>query len=135
MATAQRRKPPKKTSPADEGPPTPLAEGRPFLRFYHSESLRRKTLSVLGRLEQADDPTEHAEALGDLVVELMQSGMDYYLMQPLKQAKVGFVVEQSANISLACALKVVNPVLRGIIGRMGAAQLISICGSIRQLMV
>ena len=112
-----------------------MAEGKPFLRFYHSESLRRKTLSVLDSLEQAEDPTDHAEALGDLVVELMQSGMDYYFMKPLKLAKAGFVVEQSASISLACALKVVNPVLRSIIGRMGSAQLISVCGSIRQLML
>ena len=120
--------------PVAEGLP-PVAEGKPFLRFYHSESLRRKTLSVLDSLEQAEDPTDHAEALGDLVVELMQSGMDYYFMKPLKLAKAGFVVEQSASISLACALKVVNPVLRSIIGRMGSAQLISVCGSIRQLML
>ena len=135
MATVPKRSPPKRKPSTEACRPSPAEESKPFLRFYHSESLRNKTLKVLDTVEQDEDPREHGAALANLVVELMESGMDYYFMKQLKLAKVGFIVEQSASISLVCALKVVAPVLRGIIGRMNGPQLISVCGSIRQLMV
>ena len=37
----------------------------------------------------------HRDALADVVVELMNSGLDYYFMQPLKLARAGFIVQPS----------------------------------------
>ena len=108
---------------------------KPFLRFYHSDGLRKKTLSVLGALEEAQDPATHRDALADIVVELMNSGLDYYFMKPLKLAKAGFIVQQSANLGLAGAQQVMGSVIRNIIGRMDGPPLLSVCGSIRQLML
>jgi len=108
---------------------------KPFLRFYHSAGLRKKTLLVLNTLEQAEDATAHRGALADVVVELTGSGMDYYFMQPLKLAKVGFIVQQSANLGLAGSQQVMGSVIRKIIGRMTQPQLLSVCGSVRQLML
>jgi len=61
--------------------------------------------------------------------------MDYYFMQPLKLAKTGFIVEQSANLGLAGARQVMGSVIRNIVGRMDRPQLLSVCGYIRQLML
>lgn len=108
---------------------------KPFLRFYHSEELRRKTLSVLGILEKSRDATAHRDALADIVVELTSSGMEFYFMKPLKLAKAGFIVEQSAKIGMAGVQQVMASVIRQIIGRMESPQLLSVCGSIRQLML
>lgn len=108
---------------------------KPSLRFYYSDGLHKKTLSVLSTLEQAQDATAHRGALADVVVELTNSGMDFYFMKPLKLAKTGFIVQQSANLGLAGALKVMASVVRNIIGRMDQPQLLSVCGSIRQLML
>ncbi|MEO8585004.1 MAG: hypothetical protein ABI584_02475 [Acidobacteriota bacterium] len=108
---------------------------KPFLRFYHSDALRKKTLSVLGTLEKAEDAAAHRDALADVVVQLMNSGLDYYFMQPLKLARAGFIVQQSANLGLAGAQQVMGSVVRNIIGRMDGPQLLSVCGSIRQLML
>jgi len=105
----------------------------PFLRFYHSETLRRKTLALLGTVEQAQDATAHRDDLSNLVVELTTCGMDYYFMKQLKLAKPGFVVEQTANLGMAGVQQVMGSVIRQIIGRMGSPQLLSVCGSIRQL--
>ncbi len=110
------------------------ASSKPFLRFYHSEKLRKKTLSILLDLEQARDATEHRDALADVVVELANSGMDCYFIEPLKLAKAGFIVEQSASLGLAGAKQVMGSVIRNIIGRMGGPQLLSVCISIRQFM-
>ena len=107
----------------------------PFLRFYHSAELRKRTLSVLSTLEQAEDAVAHRGTLAEVVVDLTNSGMEYYFMKPLKLAKAGFIVQQSANLGLAGAQQVMGSVIRNIIGRMDKPQLLSVCGSIRQLML
>jgi hypothetical protein len=132
---------PKRTSPgnakrsARPSSAESASSAKPFLRFYHSEGLRKKTLSVLKTVEQSQDATGHRAALADVVVELTNSGMDYYFMKPLKLAKAGFILQQSANLGLAGAEQVVGTVLRNIIGRMDRPQLLSVCGSIRRLML
>lgn len=134
MATpAKRRSQAKRTARVSSKPPALSA--KPFLRFYYPADLRKKTLSVLSTLEQAEDPTAHRGALADVVVRLTNSGMDYYFMGPLKLAKPGFIVQQSANLGMAGAEQMMGSVIRNIIGRMDRPQLLSVCGSIRQLML
>ena len=107
----------------------------PSLRFCYPESLHKRTLSLLDKLEKASDPTDHSRELAELVEELMISGMDYYFMKPLKEAKAGFIVRQSANLGMAGAQNVLGSVIKSIIGRMDAPQLRSVCGSIRHFML
>jgi len=77
----------------------------------------------------------HRDALADVVVELTNSGMDFYFMRPLKLAKAGFILEQSANLGMKGVQQVMASVIRQIIGRMESPQLLSVCNSIRQLML
>lgn len=107
---------------------------KPFLRFYHSAALRKKTLSLLDAIEQAQDATAHRDDLSNLVVELTNAGMDYYFIKQLKLAKPGFILEQSANLGMAGVQQVMGSAIRKIIGRMDSAQLFSVCSSIRLLM-
>ncbi|MEO6326053.1 MAG: hypothetical protein ABIT01_19110, partial [Thermoanaerobaculia bacterium] len=58
-----------------------------------------------------------------------------FFIQSLKRAKAGFIVQQSANMGLAGVQKVMGSVVRNIIGRMDGPQLLSVCGSIRQMML
>lgn len=113
--------------------PAEAAKAEPFLRFHHSEALRKKTLQILAALEDAPDPTQHRDALADLVVELTNAGMDFYFIKQLKLAKAGFIVQQSANLGMIGAMQIMGSVIRNIIGRMDDAQLLSVGGSIRQL--
>jgi len=101
---------------------------QPFLRFYHSKSLRAKTLTVLATLEKAKDSKQHRGALADVIVELTDSGMEYYFLRPLKLAKAGFFTEQSANLGMSAAIRVLASVIRNIIGRMYTPQLLFVCG-------
>jgi hypothetical protein len=128
-ARAPQGKRPLERKPAESGP-----SRQPFLRFHHSEALRRKTLSLLGTIERAQEPATHRDALASLVVELTNSGLDYFFIRQLKLAKPGFVVEQSANLGMAGAQQVMGTVIRQVIGRMDGPQVLSVCGSIRELM-
>jgi hypothetical protein len=126
MTTTSRRTPASKTgrsASATSGQPS--LDGKPFLRFH---------LAVIDAVEQAKDPATHRDDLAELVVELTNSGLDYYFMKQLKLAKPGFLVEQSANLGMAGTQQVMGTVIRQVIGRMGNPQLLSVCGSIRQLM-
>ena len=136
MATATKRKTPAKGKRPPKRASKPAARpSRPFLRFYHSAELRRKTLSVLDRIERAQDATAHRDDLADVVVELTNDGLDFYFMGPLRLAEAGFVLEQSANVGMKGVQQVMASVVRQIIGRMGSPQLLSVCGSIRQFML
>lgn len=128
-ATAQPR-----PAPRQRASPAPADSG-PFLRFHHSAALRKKTLALLAAIEAADDATAHRDALAELVVELTNSGLDAFFMKPLKQARAGFIVEQSAGLGMKGVQQVMASVIRQIIGRMGSAQLLSVSGSIRQFML
>jgi hypothetical protein len=107
----------------------------PSLRFYHSEVLREKTNTVLSALETQPDHPHHGEAIADLVTHLIEAGMDYYFLKPLKQAEVGFVAEQSARLGMSGAVKLVSSVSRKFIIRMDHAQLLVVATHIRSLAV
>jgi hypothetical protein len=135
MTTPSRRAPASKTGRTAKPPSTqPAGDGKPFLRFHHSEALRKKTLAVIVDVEQAEDPASHRDALADLVVELTDSGLDYFFIKQLKLARPGFLVEQSASLGMVGTQRVMGTVIRQVIGRMEGPQLLSVCGSIRQLM-
>jgi len=110
------------------------AESKPFLRFHHSQALRVKTLKVLLAVEAAEEATEHADALTDLVLELTDQGLDQYFLQSLKATKANFLVQQSAALGMAGVNKLMGTVIRNIIGRMDDKQLLVVCGQIRQFM-
>ena len=135
MATPSKRVPPARGRQSPKRSSERSSPIEPFLRFYHSEALRDKTLSLLKAMEQAQDVTVHRGALANLVVELTSSGMDYYFLKPLKLAKPGLVVVKSASLGLAGVQRMMGPVVRQIIVRMDGPQLISVCSSIRQLML
>ena len=102
----------------------------PFLRFYYSKSLRAKTLAVLATVEKAKDSKQHRDALANIVVELTDSGMEYFYLKPLKLANVGFLVQQSANLGMTAPTGIMSSAIRTIIGRMDQAQLLAVCGYI-----
>ena len=143
---ASSKQPAKRTSKPKATPRAkPVAKGAkaartsapapgPFLRFYHSPSLRAKTLAVLETLEQAEDGRQHRGALADVIVELTDSGMDYFFLRPLKLAKAGFFTQQSANLGMAATTRVLASVIRNIIGGMDNPQLLSVCSYVRELM-
>jgi len=110
------------------------ASGLPSLRFYHSKSLRTKTLSVLDALETAEDATSHRDALAEVVRELTEAGIAYYFVKPVQAAKVGFMAAQSINLGLAGILRIMGPIVRRVIGGMNAHQLRSVSKHIRHLM-
>lgn len=108
--------------------------GLPSLRFYHSKALRARTLTVLDALEAAEDATDHADALAEVVLELTETGLAYFFLKPVQAAKVGFVPTQTTKVGLGGILRVMGPVARRVIGGMDHHQLLTVSSHIRDLM-
>lgn len=109
------------------------ATAKPSLRFYHSKELRTRTLALLDAIDEAEDATRHREKLGDLVVALSEAGLGYFYLEPLKLAKSGFVVRQSASLGLSATLRVISPTVRTVLGMMDDKQLRAVGKFIRGL--
>ncbi len=114
--------------------PPEAASTQPYLRFYHSKALRKRTLAVFDKIDLADDPTLHRADLAEVIVALMDSGADTLFTKPLKRAKVGFLVEQTANLGLAGTMQVMAGVVRKITGQLEGPQMRSVCDTIRGFM-
>lgn len=128
--------PRKRASSGDQAKPKrgPAAARPRFVRVIHSAALHKKTLSVLTAIESATDATEHRDTLSAVIIELINSGLDYCFLQPLKKAAPGFVVEQTASLGLAGAQQLMGQVARQVIGHMNSEQLRTVCASIRGFM-
>ena len=107
----------------------------PFLRFYHSESLRDKTNSVLSALESNPEHSKHGDSVASLVSELVEAGMDYYFLTPIKEAELGFVTEKSAKLGILSAVKLISSVSRKYITRMDHGQLLVVSTHIQSLAI
>jgi len=134
MSTPIKRAAPARAKPAAKSTMPVKAASEPFLRFYHSKELRTRTLKVLATLEAYEDPTEHCGPLTDLILELVDSGMDYYFLRSLKATGAGFVAQQSASLGPVGVQKVMGTVIRNVLGRMSGPQLLSVCATLRELM-
>ena len=120
---------------ADEQPLEPsTAEDLPYLRFYHSAARRDKTLAIVRSIERSSDPGRYRSALADVVMELTDSGLNYFFLRPLDLAKVNFVIKQSAHLGIGSVMRIMGPVVHNIIGKMDKQQLLAVCGHIRSLM-
>lgn len=112
----------------------PAPPEKPFLRFYHSDLLRSRTLAICKTLEQAQDSTQHRAALSAIVLELTDSGMEYFFLRPLQLARVNTTIERSARMGIGGIKQLITPVIRNTIGHMDKEQLLVICKHIRSLM-
>jgi hypothetical protein len=110
------------------------SSGKPSIRFFHSAPLRARTNGVLGAIARDKDPTQHAGALSSVVVDLTDAGFDYYFLRPLREAKVGFVAQQTAKLGMGGALRIMSPVIRTILAGANATQMRVIGRHISHLM-
>jgi hypothetical protein len=108
---------------------------RPSLHFHYPAPLRTRLERLLSAVEHGEEPTRHAEALAGVVTELADAGLEFFFMKPMHEAKMNFVLRQSAGFGKAGVLRVLSPMVRTILGGANDAQLRVICRHIRGLMV
>jgi hypothetical protein len=111
------------------GPASPTS-----LRFTLPASLRTRTLKVLAKIDGDPDPVRYTEDLCALVLALTESGMDFYFLRAVHDAKLGFVARQTASLGVSGAVRVMSPIVRSVLAGADAAQLKAVSKHIRKLM-
>jgi hypothetical protein len=114
--------------------PSMTTPAKPSLRFFFPVALRARLLKTLRAIDEAPDPRAHVGALATAVSELSEAGFDYYFLRALRQAKVNFVVLQTASVGVNGALRLTNPVFRSALATMDARQLRVVAAHVRHLM-
>jgi len=134
MATAKTapKTPAAKTAKAKKAPARKASAAS--LRFVLSAKLHTRLSVVLDRIEGAEDAAAHHVEFSETLVETVDEGLDYYFIRTVKQARAGFVVEQTANLGLVGVQRVMAPVIKRILGRMEHEQLLSVAASVRELL-
>ena len=115
--------------------PARASADKPFLRFTHAKPLRVRTLQVLDAIDTDDDPLPHRDALGKLIVELSNAGLNFFFIESVGKLKMGFIVNQTASLGIGSVMRVLGPTVRNIVGRMDKKQLRQVSGIMRQMMV
>ena len=89
-----------------------------LVAFSIDAGLERRIREVLESIRQAEDKTAHAREVAEIVVEMTRTGLDYYYLLPLEQARVGFVDLNAARVGIASAGRslplIVNRILRNL---------------------
>jgi hypothetical protein len=106
---------------------------KPSCRFFYSTALRKRTAAVVARIEKEEDATRHAGRLSSVVSDLTRAGLDYYFLQPLEEAKFGFVARQTAKLGVAGALQFMSPMIGRILAGADTPQLRGVARHVRLL--
>ena len=107
----------------------------PFFRFPHSQELRDETLAVLDAIDDPDnDPLEYKDELSVVINSLMDAGMKYFFLVPMKRLQLNAVVYQSGVIGLMGVLGIVAPMVRNVLGHLSAKQLREVSKIMREMM-
>ena len=107
---------------------------RPYIRFTYPEGLHRRTLKILDGIDDGEDPCAHRGALSDLINELMEAGVKDFFLVPLAKLDMGMIVNQSATLGANSVVRIMNPILRNIVGRLDARRLRMVSEIMRGMM-
>ena len=107
---------------------------KPSVRFTLSSALKARTLKVLGKIDRDSDPVRHAPDLSSVVLSLTEAGMDYYFLKAVRDARLGFVARQTAELGVSGAVRVMSPIVRSVLGGADAGQMRALSAHIRGLM-
>jgi hypothetical protein len=94
--------------------------------FPISEDLRQEVESAMIGLRRAEEPEEHAERLAEAVTELIDAGLDYYFIRPLRRAQAGLVTLNGARLAVASANRTLPALVRHVLGGLSGEQLLVI---------
>ena len=111
----------------------PAAGGR--VAFEISAELRRRCESVIAAVRAAEDPRDHVGELSDVVVEMTDTGLDFYFLHPLQLAEAGRVATGTAKVGLAAARRGIPAVIRRVVASLSDEQVLRIADFIDEILV
>lgn len=104
------------------------------IAFRISAELRARTEAAVAAVR--DDPGDPGRVgeLVEAVLELTDTGLDYYFLEPLRRAEVGAMGTTAARLGIATAGRGIPPIVRRVISGMDEEQVLSIADFIEEIL-
>ena len=97
---------------------------------------------LLARAEAAleavrGDPTHppHVKELVAVILELTDTGLDYYFLEPLRRVRIGTVGMSTARLGIAAAGRSIPPIVRRVLTSMDEEQILEIADFLDELLI
>ncbi len=112
-----------------------MSEKKHRLAFAISPQQSARTEAVIAKLRADGDRRAHAGELTELVIDLTETGLRSYFLQPLEIAGVGLVSRNVAKLGIATVGKSIPVMVRKILGAMSGEQLLAIAEVMDEMLI
>lgn len=98
------------------------------------DELRTKALYTVGELRNRGKADKHAvEELYSLIVELTESGLDFFFLEPLRRLNAGSMIMGMARMGIGSMLKGSKMVVHKVLKKLDDRSLVSILDFIEEI--
>ena len=118
------------TRPHELEPPAPG-----WVAFEIPGELRLQAEQIIERIRADADRRRHAGDLAELVVEMIDRGLDYYFLYPLEEARVGAMTRRAVEFAIGTAGRTLPTVVRKTVKSLNDEQLLSITEFIDHMLI
>lgn len=105
-----------------------------FFRFTLPDALGVKTKHVLAAIAKDEDPGQHGTELSEIIIALMDAGLKFYFLDPMKRIKLNAVVFQGSALGLAGVLGIIAPMVRNVVAHLDDKQLREVARIMQEMM-
>ena len=111
------------------------AEAPGRVAFTISPDLRRRIEAVVAAIREADEPRGHLGDLTETVVEMTDTGLDFYFLHPLERIGAGRMARGTAKVGVAAARRGLPTVVRRVLATLSDDQLLDLVDYIDEILV
>lgn len=112
-----------------------LAKNSNRVAFSISPGLMTRAEASLEALRRDPAHAPHVKELVAVVLELTESGLDYYFLEPLRRARVGAMGMTTARLGIATAGRAISPLVRRVMSSLDEEQILSIADFVDELLI
>lgn len=105
-----------------------------FFRFTLPDALGVRTKRVLAAIAENDEPGQYGTELSEVIIALMDAGLKFYFLDPMKRIRLNAVVFQGSALGLAGVLGIIAPMVRNVVAHLDDKQLREVAQIMREMM-
>lgn len=106
-----------------------------YVAFQLKSDTYQQALQQISAVRQGGDVKRLNEEFGQMLMRLVDEGMEFYFHQPLNQIRVGKTVRKSANAGMSAASRAIHMLIRNLFKKMAHDQLLSFADYVESLLM
>lgn len=103
--------------------------------FRISPELLERAETALQQVRENPTRPPHVDALVTVILELTDSGLDYYFLEPLRRIEAGAMSMASARLGIAAAGRGLPTIIRRVVASLDEQQILALADFLDELLV